>query len=277
MKRSLRNLYNWSLDQPIQDLMPTLFIGHGSPMNGIETNEFSLQWQELGKTLPRPKAVLVVSAHWLTRGTHVTAMDFPETIHDFGGFPKSLHEVQYPAPGEPALADWLEEHFSSPTIHTSHEWGLDHGAWTVVRHMYPEAEIPVLQLSIDYHQPPAFHYDLGRQLGILRRKGVLVIGSGNMVHNLRMVAWDKLAEPGFGYDWAIEMNAFFKSRIAGSSHGDLLDLENMGNAGRLAIPTPDHYYPLLYILGMQGKTESVSFFNDRLVGGSLTMTSVKVG
>lgn len=274
MANSLHSLYNWSLDQPSQDLMPTLFIGHGSPMNGIENNEFSVQWQQLGKTLPRPNAILVVSAHWLTRGTHVTAMDFPETIHDFGGFPKALHEVQYPAPGEPTLANWMQEHFSNPSIHTDHEWGLDHGAWTVVRHMYPDADIPVLQLSIDYHQPPAFHYELGRQLGILRRKGVLVIGSGNMVHNLRMVAWDKLAQPGFGYDWAIEMNAFFKARISDKRHEDLLDLEKMGNAGRLAIPTPDHYYPLLYILGMQGSADHVSIFNDRLVGGSLTMTSV---
>ncbi|EMS35327.1 Putative protein ygiD [Mariniradius saccharolyticus AK6] len=274
MANSLHSLYNWSLDQLSQDLMPTLFVGHGSPMNGIENNEFSLQWQQLGKTLPRPKAILVVSAHWLTRGTHVTAMDFPETIHDFGGFPKALHEVQYPAPGEPTLANWMQEHFSNPSIHTDHEWGLDHGAWTVVRHMYPDARIPVLQLSIDYHQSPAFHYELGRQLGILRRKGVLVIGSGNMVHNLRMVAWDKLAQPGFGYDWAIEMNAFFKARIADKRHEDLLDLEKMGNAGRLAIPTPDHYNPLLYILGMQGSADQVSIFNDRLVGGSLTMTSV---
>ena len=277
MASTLHKLYNWSQDLPAGESLPALFIGHGSPMNGIEDNEFSDKWRELGKTLPVPKAILVVSAHWLTRGTHVTAMDFPETIHDFGGFPQQLFEVQYPAPGSPDLAHWLQGQISNPAVHPSHEWGLDHGAWTVVRHMYPEANIPVLQLSIDYHQSPSFHYDLGRQLALLRKKGVLVIGSGNMVHNLRMVAWDKLAQPGFGFDWAIEMNDFFKDRIFNSEHGSLLDLDKMGSKGRLAIPTPDHYYPLLYVLGMQNKADSASFFNDRLVGGSLTMTSVKIG
>jgi 4,5-DOPA dioxygenase extradiol len=181
-------------------LMPVLFIGHGSPMNGIEDNEFSRRWTQMAKEIPTPTAVLVVSAHWFSNGTRITAMDFPETIHDFGGFPQALFDVQYPAPGNPALAMETAELIHSAHVELDHDWGLDHGAWTVVRHMYPDAKIPVLQLSIDYTKAPQYHYDLAKELYGLRKKGVLIIGSGNMVHNLRMVSWQNMNNPGFGYD-----------------------------------------------------------------------------
>jgi 4,5-DOPA dioxygenase extradiol len=257
--------------------MPVLFIGHGSPMNGIEDNDFSRRWHELGRELPTPRAVLVISAHWLTRGTHVTAMEKPRTIHDFGGFPDELFAVEYPAPGDPALALETRQLITSTSVGLDHDWGLDHGTWSVVKRMYPEAAIPVLQLSIDYARPPAYHYALAGELAALRRKGVLIIGSGNMVHNLRMLAWDKLNEPDYGYDWALEINETFKQKIAVADHAPLIDYPSLGSAARLAIPTPDHYYPLLYILGLQAKGESAQFFNDRAVGGALTMTSVRVG
>lgn len=260
---------------PEQDLkMPVLFIGHGSPMNGIEQNPFSGEWEKLGRELPVPSAVLVVSAHWLTRGTEITAMEHPKTIHDFGGFPRELFEVQYPAPGLPRLAAETVELVRSTNVGLNHDWGLDHGSWTVVRRMYPDANIPVLQLSIDYSQPARWHYELARELTSLRKKGVLIIGSGNMVHNLGMVAWDKLDVPGFGYDWAIEMHELFKEKIRNGDHQALIDYEKLGKAARLAIPTADHYFPLMYTLGLQDKNEAPVFFNDSLVGGSLNMTSV---
>lgn len=258
-------------------LMPVLFIGHGSPMNGIENNEFSLQWEKTAKELPTPKAVLVVSAHWLTNGTYITAMDQPKTIHDFGGFPQELFDVQYPAPGNSQLALETKELIISTNVGLNHDWGLDHGAWTVVRRMYPDATIPVLQLSIDYSKPASYHYNLAKELVALRKKGVLIIGSGNMVHNLRMVAWDKLDKPGFGYDWAIEMHELFKKKIADGDHQALINYETLSKSVKLAIPTPDHYYPLMYTLGLQNKNEQPVFFNDKLVAGSLNMTSVKFG
>lgn len=257
--------------------MPVLFIGHGSPMNGIENNEFSLQWEKTAKELPIPTAVLVVSAHWLTNGTHITAMDHPKTIHDFGGFPQELFDVQYPAPGNSLLAAETKELIHSTNVGLNHDWGLDHGAWTVVRRMYPDAKIPVLQLSIDYSKPASYHYALAKELAALRKKGVLIIGSGNMVHNLGMVAWDKLDQPGYGYDWAIEMHELFKKKITEGDHQALINYEALSKSAKLAIPTPDHYYPLMYILGLQEKNEEPSFFNDKLVAGSLSMTSVKFG
>jgi 4,5-DOPA dioxygenase extradiol len=258
-------------------LMPVLFIGHGSPMNGIEDNEFSRRWAALAREIPVPQAVLVVSAHWLTKGTRITAMDFPKTIHDFGGFPPALYEVQYPAPGNPALARETAALFSQSKVELDHDWGLDHGAWTVVRHMYPDASIPVLQFSIDYTKGSADHYALARELYNLRKKGVLIIGSGNMVHNLRMVAWDKLGDQSYGYDWALQMNETFKSLIEKGSHDQLVRYEQLGREALLAVPTPDHYWPMLYTLGLTSPGEAVSFFNDKAVGGSLTMTSVRFG
>lgn len=258
-------------------LMPVLFIGHGSPMNGIEDNEFSRRWKSMAKEIPVPKAVLVVSAHWYSKGTKITAMDFPPTIHDFGGFPQALFEVQYKAPGSPELAKETVALIRSTKVEPDHEWGLDHGTWTVIRHMYPEAQIPVLQLSIDYSQKPQYHYDLAKELYELRKKGVLIIGSGNMVHNLRMIAWDKMNEPEYGFDWAIEANEKFKQLIADGNHPALINYSSISKDIRLSIPSPDHYLPLLYTLGLKGSKDEVSFFNDKAVAGSLTMTSVKVG
>jgi 4,5-DOPA dioxygenase extradiol len=260
-----------------QQLMPVFFIGHGSPMNGIEDTEFSRRWTQTAKEIPVPKAVLVVSAHWFTKGTKITAMDFPKTIHDFGGFPKALFEVQYPAPGNPRLAKETADLLRSAHVELDHDWGLDHGAWTIVRHMYPDANIPVLQLSIDYSKGPQFHYDLAKDLYELRKKGVLMIGSGNMVHNLRMIAWDKLNEQEYAYDWAATMNEKFKELILRGDHKPLLNYSTLGKEALLAIPTPEHYLPLMYTLGLKASNDSISFFNDKAVGGSLTMTSVKLG
>jgi 4,5-DOPA dioxygenase extradiol len=253
---------------------PLLFIGHGSPMNGIEQNEFSDSWRQLGKTIEIPKAVICISAHWLTKGTLVTAMDAPKTIHDFGGFPKELFAVKYPAQGNNALAKETKALITSTNVGLNHDWGLDHGTWSVVKNMYPDANIPVLQLSIDYYQPPQYHYDLAKEMASLRKKGVLIIGSGNMVHNLSIMKFDS---PNFGFDWAIEMNELFKKKILAKDHKSLIDFPNLGKAAQLAIPTPDHYYPLLYILGMQEKGEEAKIFNDKPVMGSITMTSVKIG
>jgi 4,5-DOPA dioxygenase extradiol len=276
--QDLDSLRQFSQQFPRQSrLMPVLFIGHGSPMNGIEQNEFSAGWQQIMNGHERPVAVLVVSAHWLTKGTHITAMEHPRTIHDFGGFPPELYQVQYPAPGLPHLASATAQWVSTFELSLDHEWGLDHGTWTVVRHMYPEADIPVLQLSIDYNRPASWHYALAKELAELRHRGILIIGSGNMVHNLRMVAWDKLNEPDFGFDWAHEMHHLFKEKIAQRDHNALIHYEQMGQAAKLAVPTPDHYYPLIYALGLSLPSDNLLFFNDRLVGGSLNMTSVKFG
>lgn len=257
-------------------LMPVLFVGHGSPMNGIEDNEFSRRWETMGKEIPKPSAVLVISAHWFTDGTKITAMDFPKTIHDFGGFPQELFDVLYPAPGNPQLATETKSLVHSVNVELNHDWGLDHGAWTVVRKMYPDANIPVLQLSIDYTKPPRYHYELAKELAVLRKKGVLILGSGNMVHNLRMVNWSMMGKEGGGYDWAITMNDKFKSFITNSDHASLISYDKLGRDAALAIPTPEHYLPLLYTLGLQDKKDEVSFFNDKAMGGSLTMTSVKI-
>jgi len=256
-------------------LMPVLFIGHGSPMNGIEHNQFSENWANLAKEIPVPSAILVISAHWLTRGTKITAMDFPETIHDFGGFPQELFDVQYPAPGNPELAKETASLIKATDVELAHDWGLDHGAWTVVKNMYPDAKIPVLQLSIDYTKGAQFHYDLAKELSSLRNKGVLIMGSGNMVHNLRMVSFDKI-DTEFGFEWAIEMNEVFKKHIVSRNHQALINYESLGTAAKLAVPTTDHYYPLLYSLGLQGKNEEAYIFNDKLMAGSLTMTSLVI-
>lgn len=256
--------------------MPVLFVGHGSPMNGIEDNRFSQSWEKLGRELPVPVAVLCISAHWLTKGTFITAMPEPKTIHDFGGFPQQLYDVEYPAPGDPLLAGKIIEMVSKVDVLADHEWGLDHGTWTVVRHMYPEAKIPVLQLSIDYYKPAAYHYELARELSELRSRGILIIGSGNIVHNLGLLAWDRL-DSEYGYDWALEMNETLKKLIKTGDHKKLLDYHNLGKQARLAIPTPDHYYPLLYVLALQRDSDIPEIFNDQAVGGSLTMTSVRMG
>jgi len=262
--------------EPQETLMPVLFVGHGSPMNGIEDNAASRTWEKLGQEIPVPKAVLVVSAHWYTKGTKITAMTAPPTIHDFGGFPKELFAVQYPAPGDPKLAAETKGLIHTVPVELDHEWGLDHGAWTILRRMYPKANIPVLQLSIDYSKGPQFHYDLARELAGLRRKGVLILGSGNMVHNLRMVDWNMI-HTDKGFDWAYQINDRFKQLITEKDHKALIQYEKLGREAQMAIPTPDHYLPLLYTLGLQTGRDGVSFFNDYATGGSLTMTSVRIG
>lgn len=257
--------------------MPVLFIGHGSPMNAIGENEFVSGWHNIIKTIPKPNAVLCVSAHWETRGTYVTAMSKPKTIHDFGGFPKELFEVQYPAPGSPELANETKNIVKKSEVGMDTKWGLDHGCWSVLKHLYPNADVPVIQLSLDYFQSPQYHYDLAKELSSLRNKGVLIIGSGNMVHNLGMVSWEKIEEPGYGYDWAIEANEKMKNFILSNDHNSLIDYKQQGKAFNLAIPTPDHFLPLLYSLALKKENEKIEIFNDKAVGGSLTMTSIKIG
>lgn len=272
----LTAIKNLTRELPLQEhLMPVLFMGHGSPMNGIEDNEFSKTWSEIGRTVPVPKAVIVVSAHWFTKGTAVTAMDFPQTIHDFGGFPRALSEAQYPAPGSPELALETSKLITSTKVVLDHDWGLDHGAWTVLKHMFPAADIPVLQLSIDYMKSPKEHYELAAELYQLRRKGVLIMGSGNMVHNLRMMNFG--LRDGGGYDWAVEINEQFKQLILNNDHKPLMNYQQLGKAALLAIPTSEHYLPLLYTLGLKNEREEVSLFNDKAVAGSITMTSVRIG
>jgi 4,5-DOPA dioxygenase extradiol len=274
---SLKSLYQWQQDLTPSVTMPVLFMGHGSPMNAIEENEFVRNWRKLGTELPKPKAIVVVSAHWETQGTLVTAMEQPKTIHDFGGFPQALFDVQYPAPGDPELAEFIKEALKHYTpVELDSLWGLDHGTWSVVKHLYPAAEVPVLQISLDYTRPALYHYELAKELRLLRNKGVLIISSGNMVHNLRMVAWDKLNSPGYGYDWALTMNEKFKQHILNDEHDALINFQNFGTEGKYAIPTPEHYLPLLYTIGLKQKGEKVSFINDEAVGGSLTMTSVLI-
>jgi 4,5-DOPA dioxygenase extradiol len=255
--------------------MPVLFLGHGSPMNAITDNNFVAEFKKLGKTLQTPKAILCISAHWETKGTFVTAMEFPKTIHDFGGFPQALHDVQYPAPGSPELAREVQNIVTGTTIELDDKWGLDHGSWTVIKHLYPKANVPVIQMSLDYTKPAQYHYDLAKELASLREKGVLIVGSGNMVHNLGMMAWDKLSEP-YAFDWAIEVSEKMKSYILNGDHQKLIEYKKNGKAFDLAIPTPDHYLPLIYAMALKNENETVSLFNDEPLAGSLTMTSVKI-
>lgn len=254
--------------------MPVLFLGHGSPMNAIELNEFSKGWRTIGKSLPVPNAVLCISAHWETKGTYVTAMEKPRTIHDFGGFPQELFDVQYPAPGSPELALETIQQLKMTEAGLDETWGLDHGAWSVIKHLYPEANIPVIQLSLDYSKSPQFHYDLAGELSSLREKGILIIGSGNMVHNLRTIDW---RNPDSGFDWALEADTKMREWIAARNHQALINYEKGGKAFSMSIPTPEHYLPLLYTLGLQAENEEATFFNTKTIMGSISMTSVKIG
>lgn len=256
--------------------MPVLFLGHGNPMNAIDDNQFTRGFQEIGKTLPKPRAILCISAHWETKGTFVTAMEHPETIHDFGGFPQALFDVQYPAPGSPELAKETSELIKSTHVQLTEEWGLDHGCWTVAKFLFPNADIPIVEMSIDYTQGPAYHYALAKELSALRRKGVLIIGSGNSVHNLRKVAWNRMNEVGYGYDWAEVANEKIKKFIMDGNHENLIHYDKQGSEFALAIPTPEHYTPMMYTLGLQEKDEVPTLFNDALIGGSLNMLSIKI-
>lgn len=256
--------------------MPVLFLGHGNPMNAIADNQFTQGFEGVGKTLPRPRAILCISAHWETRGTYVTAMEHPETIHDFGGFPQALFDVRYPAPGSPQLARETSELVKSVAVKPTDDWGLDHGCWTVAKFLFPEADVPIVEMSIDYTQPASYHYALGKELAALRRKGVLIIGSGNSIHNLRMAAWDKMMTPGYAYEWAETANEKMKNMILEGNHQPLINFDKQGKEFQLAIPTPEHFLPLLYTLGLQEKDEQATIFNDALLAGSLNMLSVKI-
>ncbi|MFC6860345.1 4,5-DOPA-extradiol-dioxygenase [Zunongwangia atlantica] len=272
---NLRDLNKMTSGMSNTGKMPVLFLGHGSPMNAIEENEFVASFKKLGKELVRPNAILCISAHWETHGTFVTAMQHPQTIHDFGGFPQELFDVQYPAPGNPELAKETKELITKTEVGLDDKWGLDHGAWSVIKHLYPNADIPVIQMSIDYSKPAKYHYELAQQLQQLRNKGVLIIGSGNIVHNLRMVAWDKLNEE-FAFDWAKEANEMMKNYILDGDHKSLINFQSQGTAFNLAIPTPEHYMPLIYTLALKNTKEKIEVFNDKPVGGSLSMTSLKI-
>jgi len=255
--------------------MPALFIGHGNPMNAIEDTVYSNAWRKAAAAIHRPKAILCISAHWETEGTFVTAMGQPKTIHDFYGFPDSLYQVQYPAPGSPQLAERVRRLVGSTAVRLDdgYSWGLDHGAWSVLRRMFPEADIPVVQLSLDRSQHPRFHYELGRELQTLRAEGVLVVGSGNIVHNLRLLQWDAV-EP---FPWAAEFDRQAAELILAGEHDRLVAYPALGEAARLSIPTNEHYLPLLYILALQQPGEPVSFFAEGLPLGSISMRSVRIG
>lgn len=257
--------------------LPVLFMGHGSPMNAIEENEFVQGFRNVAKSLAKPRAILCISAHWETRGTYVTAMQNPPTIHDFGGFPKELFAVQYPAPGSPELAQETKELVTKTEVGLTDQWGLDHGAWSVIKHLYPNADVPVIQMSLDHFQTPQYHYELAKELRALRKRGVLIVGSGNMVHNLRMVAWDRLNDTDYGYDWALEAREKMKNFILSGDHKQLINYSSQGRPFELAIPSPEHYIPLLYTLALKGEKDAISLFNDKAVAGSLTMTSVRIG
>lgn len=257
--------------------MPVLFLGHGSPMNAIEENEFTEGWRNAARIIPRPAAILCVSAHWETNGTSVTAMKHPKTIHDFGGFPAELYGIQYPAPGSMSLAHEVQALIKGTEVSLDEEWGLDHGCWSVMRHMYPDADLPIIQLSLDMQKTPQEHYALAKEFAPLRKKGILIVGSGNIVHNLMLVAWDKLEAGTYGYDWALEAKEQINMCIRKHDHRRLLQYASQGGVWEKAIPTPEHFLPLLYVLALREDHEEVSIFNDKAVAGSLTMTSMKIG
>ena len=273
----LNELHSYAMSLERTKQMPALFLGHGSPMNAIEENEFVKGFRDIAQTFPKPKAILCISAHWLTNGTKITAMDNPRTIHDFGGFPKALYEQQYPAIGDPILAHETKQLLNPTLVELDHEWGLDHGAWTVIKHLYPKADVPVIQMSIDDSQPASYHFKLAQNLAILRKKGVLIIGSGNIIHNLRLADFQGMHKDDYGYDWAIEARATVNQYLQDGNYNPLLQYEKQGKALQLAIPTPEHYLPLIYTLGLQQPKEDLILFNDKLLAGSLSMTSVKIG
>lgn len=259
-------------------IMPTLFIGHGSPMNAIEENEFSQKWKALSESLPLPSAIVSISAHWETKGTYVTATPQPDTIYDFYGFPDELYKQVYPAKGDPELAKEITDTVKNNLVREDTRWGLDHGTWSVLKHLFPQANIPVIQISLNRNMTPQQHVEIAKELAFLRTKGVLVIGSGNMIHNLQMLKVkgnDFNAE--YGYDWALELNEILKKRISDKDVQSLIEYQSLHRYARLAIPTLEHYLPMLYILGMMQHNEEIKFFNDKVIAGALNMTSFTVG
>lgn len=255
--------------------LPVVFVGHGNPMNALERNAYTEAWARIGEEIGRPKGVLCVSAHWYAPGTAVTAMARPRTIHDFGGFPRPLHEFQYPAPGSPELAARVQALLAPVQVDADTHWGLDHGTWSVLCHVFPKADVPVVQLSMDEAQPAQFHYDLGRRLAPLRDEGVLVVGSGNLVHNLHAYAWGR--HPAEPFDWAVRFEARARALILSGDHAPLVDYEGLGRDALMSAPTPDHYLPLLYVLGAAHPGEPARFPVEGIDGGSVSMLSVQLG
>lgn len=254
--------------------MPAIFFGHGNPLNAIGDNEFTRAWNEIGRSIPKPKAILCISAHWYIPAVAVTAMTKPRTIHDFGGFPRELFEVQYPAPGSRELAERIEDILHDVSL-DEENWGLDHGTWSVLCHVFPNADIPVVQLSINENEPAEFHYGLGRSLISLRDEGVLIVGSGNLVHNLHAYAWGRHdVEP---FDWAVRFESKARELMLSGDHEPLVDYGTLGKDAMLSAPTPDHYLPLLYILGLQREDDVVTFPVEGFDGGSISMLSVRIG
>jgi 4,5-DOPA dioxygenase extradiol len=269
------NDFNSIIDKlPVTRKFPVMFLGHGNPMNAIENNEFTRGFRMVSGTFGRPAAILCISAHWETNGTFVTSLERPKTIHDFYGFPEELYSVEYNAPGSPLLASETIKSIQSRSVLPDESWGLDHGAWSVLKHLYPEADIPVIELSLNYNLTPEEHYAMARELAPLREKGVLIIGSGNMIHNLRMLAWDKMYLPDFSFDWALLAGEKMKRMIIEDDHRSLIEFRKQGREFNLSIPTPEHFLPLLYILALKDKNERVTLFNDKNVAGSLSMTSL---
>lgn len=255
-------------------MLPAIFFGHGNPMNALAENAYTAAWRRFGIDTPRPKAILSISAHWFVPGTGVTVSTSPRTIHDFGGFPRELYRVQYPAPGDPELARRVRKLLDPLPVQLDTSWGLDHGTWSVLRHVYPQADVPVVQLSIDEASPPAFHFEVGRKLAPLRDEGILIVGSGNLVHNLHAYAWGRhVAEP---YEWAIRFEERVKELMLADENGPLIAYEHLGRDAMLSIPTPDHYLPLLYVLGTRQPGEQITFPVEGVDGGSISMLSVRV-
>ena len=257
------------------EMMPAIFFGHGNPMNAVASNNYTEGWRRIGLDLPKPKAILSISAHWCVPKIAVTETPAPNTIHDFGGFPRELYEVQYPAPGKPELARDIQRLLAPLQVSLDHSWGLDHGTWSVLRHVYPNAEVPVVQLSIDETRPASFHFEIGKKLSTLRDQAILIMGSGNLVHNLHTYGWGRqIHDP---YDWAIRFETTARQMIMTGDYESLINYERLGPDALLSIPTPDHYFPLLYILGSRQDGEAVAFPVEGVDGGSISMLTVKVG
>jgi 4,5-DOPA dioxygenase extradiol len=256
-------------------MLPAIFFGHGNPMNALARNPYTEAWAEVGRTLDRPKAVLSISAHWFVPETGITVSTAPRTIHDFGGFPRELYQVQYPAPGDPELARRVQKMLAPLPVKLDESWGLDHGTWSVLCHVYPKADVPIVQLSIDEREPPAFHYEIGKRLAPLRDEGVLIVGSGNLVHNLQAYAWGKhVVDP---YDWAVRFEQQAREMLLAGEHKPLIAYEKLGRDALLSIPTPDHYLPLLYVLATRQQREKILFPVEGIDGGSISMLSVQMG
>ncbi len=255
--------------------MPVIFFGHGNPMNALSSNVYTKSWQKIGYDVPKPVAILAISAHWYIAETNVTSSPAPRTIHDFGGFPPELYQVQYGAPGSPALASRVQELLKPFAVKPDDSWGLDHGTWSVLTHVYPDADVPVVQLSINKSEPPLFHYELGQKLAPLRDEKILIIGSGNLVHNLHAYSWGKyMAEP---YEWAARFEQAARKMLLAGEHDSLINYEQMGKDAMLSIPTPEHYLPLLYVLGAAQGDKKIQFPVEGVDGGSISMLAVQAG